>query len=103
MPEKHLTKPFWRIKRGEAEWLAWREWINREKILVRWFPDQIWVPMEWPPETPEAARYVVECYFKRQDLLPNVEPWMRWGQIEIAERLKLFREIENPPSRERTN
>lgn len=105
---------FWIVERGEAQWLAWRDWLRLE-MKRSFFPDKLPVPLEWPPETAKAAAAVAAHMAGqrtnaqkdkdwpkhrggRAGFVPlSPEPWIRWSAFEIEERVRRFRERDNPP------
>ena len=101
---------FWLVMRGEAQWIAWRDWLTHQ-LNRRFFPEKLPVPGEWPPETVNAAMATAD-YFrelrekaKKDKDWPRVksperpiplspEPWQRWSEFEKNARVAAFREHE---------
>lgn len=106
----------WILNRGEAQWLAWRQW------WLGAFERKFWpenskrtaTVSEWPPETVQAAALVAD-YWRgtREKVLEESKkskiplsgswdkavpvcprPWNRWSPSECARRVQEFRENE---------
>lgn len=95
----------WVLYRGEAQWLAWREWWLGA-FQRRFWPERsekTAMLSEWPPETYEAAAAVSDYWRsvdenakpgasgKSWDAPANPAPWRRWDAFEQAERIESYR------------
>lgn len=102
----------WILERGEAQWLAWRDWMMHA-LGWCWFPDKRTAMLsEWPPETPQAAAAVADHWREvnkaidrdpknaKLQLRPArklpIQPmhWVRWSAAECARRVREFHEAE---------